>query len=73
MLTTAVAAAETVERPVNVIVGDVVYPEPPPVTVTIPIVPFAITDVAAAPTPSSPLAKKLIAGPLVYPEPGLTR
>ena len=30
----AVAAAETVERPVNVIDGDVVYPEPPPVTVT---------------------------------------
>ena len=36
-LTIAVAAAETVELPENVIAGLVVYPEPPPVTVTIPI------------------------------------
>ena len=51
-LTTAVAAAETVDIPVKVIVGDVVYPEPPEVTVTIPIAPSVLrTDVAAAPAP----------------------
>ena len=38
-LTIAVAAAETVGLPENVIAGLVVYPEPPPVTVTIPIDP----------------------------------
>ena len=49
-LTIAVAAADTVDIPfcaVNVIVGDVVYPEPPEVIVTIPTTPFSILDVAA--------------------------
>ena len=36
----------------NVIVGDVVYPEPPEVIVTIPTTPFSILDVAATPAPS---------------------
>ena len=51
-LTIAVAAADTVDNPVNVIVGDVVYPEPPEVIVTIPTTPFSILDVAATPAPS---------------------
>jgi hypothetical protein len=69
--TIAVAAADTVDNPVNVIVGVVVYPEPPPVIVTIPIVPFAMPAVAAAPTPFPP--NICISGPVVYPAPGLTR
>ena len=68
--TIAVAAAETVDNPENVIVGVVVYPEPPPVIVTIPIVPFAIFAVAAAPTPSPNIC---ISAPVVYPDPGLTK
>ena len=68
--TIAVAAAETVDNPVNVIVGVVVYPEPPPVIVTIPIVPFAIFAVAAATTPSPNI---LTGGPDVYPDPGLIK
>ena len=39
-LTIAVAAAETVDNPVNVIVGDVVYPEPPEVIVIMTTTPF---------------------------------
>ena len=63
-LTTAVAAAETVEIPVNVICGGEVYPEPPFVTVTIPITPFQIVVVAADPTPSP---KNATPGATVYP------
>ena len=62
---TAVHAAPVVDIPfcaVTVIVGVVVYPEPPAVTVTIPIVPFSILAVAAAPTPLSPFAKNAISG-----------
>ena len=69
-LTIAVAAADTVDNPVNVIVGDVVYPEPPEVIVTIPTTPFSILDVAATPAPS-PITSTL--GLLVYPKPGFTR
>ena len=71
-LTIAVAAADTVDIPfcaVNVIVGDVVYPEPPELIVTIPITPFSILEVAATPAPS-PMTSTL--GLLVYPKPGLT-
>ena len=71
-LTIAVAAADTVDIPfcaVNVIVGDVVYPEPPELIVTIPITPFSILEVAATPAPS-PITSTL--GLLVYPKPGLT-
>ena len=39
---TIAVAADTVDNPVNVIVGDVVYPEPPEVIVTIPTTPFSI-------------------------------
>ena len=72
-LTIAVAAADTVDIPfcaVNVIVGDVVYPEPPEVIVTIPTTPFSILDVAATPVPF-PMTSTL--GLLVYPKPGFTR
>ena len=69
-LTTAVAAADTVDNPVNVIVGDVVYPEPPEVIVTIPTTPFSILEVAATPVPS-PIT--CIVGLDVYPKPGFTR
>ena len=51
-LTIAVAAAETVEIPVNVIVGMPTYPPPPFVIVIIPTTPSPIVDVAAALTPS---------------------
>ena len=69
-LTIAVAAAETVDNPVNVIVGDVVYPEPPEVIVTIPTTPFSILEVAATPAPS-PIT--CMVGLEVYPKPGFTR
>ena len=36
----------------GIIVGDVVYPEPPEVIVTIPTTPFSILEVAATPAPS---------------------
>ena len=69
-LTIAVAAAETVDNPVNVIVGEVVYPEPPEVMVTIPTTPFSILEVAATPAPS-PITDTT--GLLVYPKPGFTK
>ena len=71
--TIAVAAADTVDIPfcaVNVIVGDVVYPEPPEVIVTIPTIPFSILEVAATPVPF-PIT--CIVGLDVYPKPGFTR
>ena len=52
------------------IVGDVVYPEPPEVIVTMPTTPFSILEVAATPAPS-PITT--ISGLLVYPKPGFTR
>jgi hypothetical protein len=64
-LTTAVAAAETVEIPVNVIVGEVVYPDPLEVSVTIPTTPSPIDAVAAAPLPPPPI--NLTNGAVVYP------
>ena len=72
-LTIAVAAADTVDIPfcaVNVIVGDVVYPEPPEVMVTIPTTPFSILEVAATPA-QSPITDTT--GLLVYPKPGFTK
>ena len=69
-LTIAVAAADTVDNPVNLIVGDVVYPEPPEVIVTIPTTPFSILEVAATPAPS-PITDTT--GLLVYPKPGFTK
>ena len=66
-LTIAVAAADTVDNPVNVIVGDVVYPEPPEVIVTIPLHHSLSLDVAATPAPS-PIT--CIVGLEVYPKPG---
>ena len=54
----------------NVIVGDVVYPEPPEVIVTIPTTPFSILDVAATPAPS-PIT--CMVGLEVYPNSGFTR
>ena len=69
-ITIAVAAADTVDNPANVIVGEVVYPEPPEVIVTIPIIPFSILDVAATPAPS-PITSTF--GLVVYPKPGFTK
>ena len=57
-LTMAVAAAETVETPVNVIVGFTVYPAPAFVMVARPTIPVLITDVAAAPAPLSFVAQR---------------
>ncbi len=51
-LTIAVAAADTVAIPVNVIVGMSTYPPPSFVIVIIPTTPSPIVVVAAAPTPS---------------------
>ena len=52
----------------NVIVGGVIYPEPPLVIVIIPTIPFPIVAVAVAPFP--PPSKKRSEGATVYPYPG---
>lgn len=54
-LTIAVAAADTVDTPVNVIVGDEVYPEPGLVTVIMPTALTEIPEVAIAPLPPPPI------------------
>ena len=73
LLIIAVPAAPAVEIPfcaVNVIVGEVVYPEPASVRVTTPTTPSPILVVAAAPAPPPPI--NLTPGATVYPAPGFT-
>ena len=66
----AVAAAPTCFGVENVTVGDITYPEPEALTVTIPTQPVVpIPAVAFAPLPLSLV--NVILGATVYPAPGL--
>ena len=68
---TAVAAAPTCFGVENVTIGELIYPPPEELIVTIPTPPVVeIPDVAAAPDP--PPLLNLIIGAEVYPVPGFT-